>query len=237
MPQRRHRVVVARARRGVPGRPSARAAPRRLGSWRPRRAAGGRRASRAAAGPRGCAGARPASSSATGSLVMPIERPSRRRASGSSSGTHVGTPQLGQLHAVLERAQEPVGLVEGGAVLPSDVAARVRWASARQRGRGARTSSSARPCTSWSSWTANSTSRRPPEPSLIWRSACAAGMCSTTRRRIACTSVTKPSRSAARPDHRGDPRRRTRAPSSQVARDRSRLEQRLELPGLGPACS
>ena len=42
--------------------------------------------------------------------------------------------------------------------------------------------------------TENSTSRSPPGPSLSWRSASAAGMCCSTRRRIACTSATKFSR-------------------------------------------
>ena len=61
----------------------------------------------------------------------------------------------------------------------------------------ARSDVSARPCTSCRSCTANSTSRSPPEPSLSCRSASWAGMWSSTRRRIACTSSTKPSRSAA----------------------------------------
>jgi glutamate-ammonia-ligase adenylyltransferase len=42
------------------------------------------------------------------------------------------------------------------------------------------------------------TSRRPPGPSFSWRSASRDGSCSSTRRRIACTSSTKCSRSAAR---------------------------------------
>ncbi|CPU67179.1 Uncharacterised protein [Mycobacteroides abscessus] len=62
-----------------------------------------------------------------------------------------------------------------------------------------RIESSDRPCTSWSSCTVNSTSRRPPLPSLTWRSASAAGTCASTRRRIACESSTKFSRPAA--DH------------------------------------
>ena len=59
-----------------------------------------------------------------------------------------------------------------------------------------RTVSSPRPCTSCSSCTVNSTSRSPPGPSLIWRSRSASGMFSVTRRRMACTDSTKPSRSA-----------------------------------------
>ncbi|CAM5674621.1 hypothetical protein SRIMM317S_00114 [Streptomyces rimosus subsp. rimosus] len=54
---------------------------------------------------------------------------------------------------------------------------------------------SLRPCTNWSSWTANSTSRSPPGPSFSSRSTWAAGMFSTTRRRICRTSLTKFSRS------------------------------------------
>ena len=60
-----------------------------------------------------------------------------------------------------------------------------------------RSDASARPCTICSSWTANSTSRSPPRPSLSSRSACAGGMLASTRRRIACTSATKPGRSPA----------------------------------------
>ena len=57
--------------------------------------------------------------------------------------------------------------------------------------------SSLRPCTSCSSCTANSTSRRPPVPNLSSRERTAAGTSSSTRRRIACTSGTKSSRSQA----------------------------------------
>ena len=98
---------------------------------------------------------------------------------------------------------------------------------------GGRTSSSARPCTIWSSWTANSTSRSPPEPSFSCRSAVSAGMCSITRRRIACTSSTNPSRSAA--DHTSGPISSTYSrPSVEVPGHRTGLQQRLELPRLGP---
>ena len=62
---------------------------------------------------------------------------------------------------------------------------------------GLRSAESERPCTNWRSCTANSTSRSPPGPSFSSRSTWAAGMASTTRRRICCTSGTKFSRSAA----------------------------------------
>ena len=59
-------------------------------------------------------------------------------------------------------------------------AARSASSVARRRSR-----SSARPCTSCSSCTENSTSRSPPSPSLSSRPASRAGMCATTRLRIA----------------------------------------------------
>ena len=49
-------------------------------------------------------------------------------------GKHVGPAQLPQLHPVLERAQEPVGAVERGAVLPSDVPALGEVGQRGQRG-------------------------------------------------------------------------------------------------------
>ena len=68
---------------------------------------------------------------------------------------------------------------------------------------------------------------------MSWRSASWAGMWSTTRRRIACTSATKPSRSAA--VHTiGAIISTYVATQVQVAGHRAGLEQRLELPGLGP---
>ena len=125
---------------------------------------------------------------------------------------------------------------------------RPRGASRRPRGRRSRPWSgwssalrvapsrrdgSARPWTSWSSWTANSTSRRPPEPSLSWRSASCAGMWSTTRRRIAWTSGTKPVALGGAPHHRLD-HLEVGAAEREVAGHRAGLEQGLELPGLGP---
>ena len=50
-------------------------------------------------------------------------RPSRRSDS-LVGGHHVRTPQLVQLDAVLERAQERVGVVQRLAVVAADVAAR-----------------------------------------------------------------------------------------------------------------
>ena len=152
---------------------------------------------------------------------------------------------LGRGHEV--RAPQPVA---AGCGAPACAAAgRPCRASRRRRARRSRrrrarrapsrvvpvrSDSSARPCTSWSSCTENSTSRRPPGPSLIWRSASAAGMCCSTRRRIACTSSTKFSRLERLPHHRLH-RVAVRLPDPGVAGDRPRLEQRLELPGLGPA--
>ncbi len=49
-------------------------------------------------------------------------------------GQHVGPAQLPQLHPVLERAQEPVGAVERGPVLPSDVPALGEVGQRGQRG-------------------------------------------------------------------------------------------------------
>lgn len=57
--------------------------------------------------------------------------------------------------------------------------------------------SSRRPWTSCSSCTANSTSRNPPVPSLSSRPRTSAGTSCSTRRRMACTSTTKSSRSQA----------------------------------------
>ena len=147
---------------------------------------------------------------------------------------HVRTPELVQLHAVLDGPQEAVGVVEGGPLLAADVAARRSARRAPRAWSAGGSASSAWPCTICSSWTANSTSRSPPEPSLICRSASLAGMCSRTRRRIACTSATKPSRWAAFHTS-GLIVLDVVLAQRQVAGDRPRLEQRLELPGLRPA--
>ena len=93
--------------------------------------------------------------------------------------------------------------------------------------------SSLRPCTSCSSWTANSTSRSPPVPSLSSRVLSPAGTSYSTRRRIACTSGTKSSRSHA--VHTiGISAAMYSLAQFRVAGGGSRLHQRLELPGLGP---
>ncbi len=98
-----------------------------------------------------------------------------------------------------------------------------------------RSASSPRPWTSCSSCTANSTSRRPPRPELDLavgdrRLACArppAGAWPARRRR---SPAARPRSTPAARSRRG-----TRAPSVEVAGDRPGLEQRLELPGAGPA--
>ncbi len=125
-------------------------------------------------------------------------------------------------------------VAQGRGVVAPHVAARRTARPARRAWSPVRSDSSARPCTSWSSCTENSTSRSPPGPSLSCRSASAAGTCCSTRRRIACTSSTKFSRLDGLPHHR---LHRVAVGLSHlgVARDGPRLEQRLELPGLGPA--
>ena len=168
---------------------------RRRGAWRRRRAAAGRRASRAAGAPRG-------GGSAT---ACRAGRPARRRGRASGrAGAATPRPRAARGYAAAGGAGSGARAC-GGRRRPRAASRRPR--GRRSRRRSARVSAlrvapsrsvgSARPWTSWSSWTANSTSRSPPEPSLIWRSASWAGMWSTTRRRIAWTSATKPSRSAA----------------------------------------
>ena len=79
--------------------------------------------------------------------------------------------------------------------------------------------------------TANSTSRSPPEPSLN-AARVLGGMCSRTRRRIACTSVTKPSRSAA--DHTIGPIRSQYSRPSAASLATGRAFAGPGTPGLGP---
>ena len=136
---------------------------------------------------------------------------------------------------MLERAQERVRRVQRLAVLAADVPTRGERVERAQGRRVRGACSSVRPCTSCRSWTANSTSRSPPEPSLSWRSASRAGMFSTHpsphRLDVADEAVAL----GDLPHHRLDQRRGTRCPSAEVAGDRPGLEQGLELPGLGPA--
>ena len=188
-------VGVARARRAGPRRPPATAGPRCRAAWRRRRAAGGRRASRAAGAPRG-------GGSAT---ACRAGRPARRRARASGpAGAATRRRRAARAYAAAGAAGSGARAC-GGRRRPRGASRRPRGRRSRRRSARAsalsvapsRSDGSARPCTSWSSWTANSTSRSPPDPSLSWRSASWAGMWSTTRRRIACTSATKPSRSAA----------------------------------------
>ena len=150
-------------------------------------------------------------------------------------GHHVGTPQLVQLDAVLERAEEGVGVVQRLAVLAPDVAAARSARRARSASSGSRSDSSARPCTSWSSWTANSTSRSPPDAELELALGLAGPGCG---RRPGDASParrsTKPSRSAA-DQTIGSTISTSSRPSARSPGDRAGLEQRLELPGLGPA--
>ena len=108
-----------------------------------------------------------------------------------------------------------------------------RGLAARRASSGSASAASARPCTSWSSWTANSTSRSPPRPSLSSRSAWSGRTFSSTRRRMACTSRDEVGPARGAPHHRRDGLGVGLAQVG-VARDRARLEQRLELPGLGP---
>ena len=222
----------SRARRAAARPPSGTAAPRPAAAGRPRPAAAGRRASRAAGGPRGCAGATPG------------RAPRRARAEAPSSGRAGAAPRSSSGSTWVRRSCQSCmrcsrvrrNRYAASRAAPSSRPTYPPWVrcASAESVVGARTASSERPCTSWSSWTANSTSRSPPEPSLICRPACAAGMWSTTRRRIACTSVTKPSRSDA--DHTiGATRAQNSRAQLEVAGDRPGLEQRLELPGLGPA--
>ena len=74
---------------------------------------------------------------------------------------------------------------------------------------------------------------QPAGPELELPLGLAAGTCCSTRRRIACTSATKLSRPAAPHDQRADGRD-VRLPELAVTGHRAGLEQRLELPGLGP---
>ena len=106
---------------------------RRRGSAPPPPAAAGRRASRAVGAPR--AGARAAACPARrlGGLEV-AQRPAQPAQRRLVLGDHVRTPQLVQLHPVLHGAQEHVRVVQGGAVLPPDVAARSELGQRRQRG-------------------------------------------------------------------------------------------------------
>ena len=61
------------------------------------------------------------------------------------------------------------------------------------------------------------------------------GMCSVTRSRMRCTAVDEVLPRRARPDLRLHGVARSASPSSEVAGDRARLQQRLELPALRPA--
>ena len=104
-----------------------------------------------------------------------------------------------------------------------------------ERRRATRTDGSWRPCTSWSSCTANSMSRMPPRPALQL----AVGEALAARASPRCA----PSSPGSRAPRPGRAPRATRtaargsmnaSPSVGVAGDRARLEQRLELPRLRP---
>ena len=107
----------------------------------------------------------------------------------------VGAAQAGELEPVLEQAQEAVVARELRRLLAADVAAVGEGREGAERPRW-RIAASVSPWTSCSSWIVNSTSRRPPGPSLSCTSTSPGGMFSVTRSRIRCTDSTKPSRAA-----------------------------------------
>ena len=123
----------------------------------------------------------------------------------------------------------------GGAVANVDVAGAHELRRALRASCAERMLGSWRPCTSWRSWTANSMSRIPPRPRLSSRSARPRDGSPPRLRAF----ITRTSRTASGGEHLGPDERLRHAPtklgpSVAVAGDGSRLEQRLELPGLRP---
>ena len=109
--------------------------------------------------------ATPRSSSATGSVAQP-ERAAEPAQLGLVVGHEVGAPQPVQLQPVLDAC---AGTGRRGRARRRRRGRRSRRRQRlerRQRVAGCAATSSVRPCTSCSSWTANSTSRRPPRPEL-----------------------------------------------------------------------
>ena len=161
--------------------------------------------------------------------------PAPRRRRSVAVGRHrVDLALVLELHDVLDAAQEPVGVVEARGVVGVDVAAAAAGRRARRACRGARSSASTRPCTSWRSCTANSMSRMPPGPCFTSRSPSpradlllgadlegadvaevvgAEGLAPQDARRRCCSHA---------------------APSSASPATGTRLEERLSLPRLRP---
>ena len=149
-------------------------------------------------------------------------------------GDDVRAPQPVHLDAVLERAQELVRRRERARVVAADVAPGRERLQRRASSSALCSMTSLRPCTSWSSCTENSTSRRPPGAELEL----AVGV-------LGRDVLLDPAAhrlhvlDEVRPVGRGPDERRDevdeRLPEREVARGRACLEQRLELPGRRPA--
>ena len=200
-----------------------------------RAAAAGRTASRAAGAPRGrAAPARPAA-------------PPRRRRGGRACSPATGPASAAAARRWAAGACGAAAAAAAGARRCAGTGRR-RSASRRRPGRRSRrptarpapaacrrsrSDASARPCTSCSSWTANSTSRRPPRPSLSSRSACGRRdvRLDPAAHRLHLGDEAGPV--AGLPDQRPE-RVDVGAAQGGVAGDRAHLQQRLELPGARP---
>ena len=172
--QRRGRVGVARAPPAAAARPRREPglAGRRAGRRRP--AAAGRRASRAAGARRAACRVHALCSSATGSRAQ-AQRTAQPAQVGLVLGHQMRAAQPVELDAVLHRAQEAVRGVQLRRRPARPTYPPAASACSASRVVPLRSVASVRPCTSWSSCTANSTSRSPPGPSFSSRSTCGGG--------------------------------------------------------------